>query len=117
MGLTSFLKNIFGFEEPVSELEQVVLWVSSQGGITRILYKMEESGFCQIVESWQNKKEKLNVDGDLVLSFINSEALRPLADKCGTDIFGAANLVAKFLPIFTEAMHLEKVDDRETLNN
>lgn len=111
MGFTSFLKKTFGFEQPESELDQVISWVSSQGGISHILNKMEESGFRQIVESWRDKEDMLTIDGDLVLSFIGSAALRPLADKCGTDIFGAANLVAKFLPLITETMQFEKAGD------
>ncbi len=111
MGFTSFLKSIFGFEQPDSELDQVISWVNSQGGIAHILHKMEESGFRQVVESWRGKKDKLNIDGDLVLSFIGSAALRPLADKCGTDIFGAANLVAKFLPLITDTMQFEESSD------
>lgn len=114
MGLTSFLKKTLGFEQPESELDQVISWVSSQGGISHLLHKMEESGFRQIVASWRDKKEMLTIDGDLVLSFIGSAALRPLADKCGTDIFEAANLVAKFLPLITETMQFEKAGDKSS---
>lgn len=106
-GVYFFFKKTFDFEQPESELDQVISWVSSQGGISHILHKMEESGFRQIVESWRDKKEILIIDGDLVLSFIGSAALRPLADKCGTDIFGAANMVAKFLPLITETMQFD----------
>ncbi len=108
MGLIAFWKKILGFETPETDFDTVISWINTQGGISYILDLMEKGGFHQVVASWRNKKNLLYIDGDSVLSIIGAAALRPLADKCGTDILGAANLIAQFLPLITDKMGIEK---------
>lgn len=110
MGLTIFLKKTFGFESPETEYEHLISWVNNQGGISSILDNMDASGFRHIVASWRADGNHLSVDGNSILAIIGSAALRPLADKCNTDVFGAANLIAKFLPLISETVQLEKKD-------
>ncbi|MGR7195909.1 YidB family protein [Klebsiella aerogenes] len=101
MRLAIFLKNLFGYEQSESHLEHVALWVNSLGGIQHLLQKMNEHNLTHVVSSWQSNNKALSIDAAQVLEFIDFSELQPLAEKCGTDILGAANLVAQFLPMIT----------------
>lgn len=101
MRLAIFLKKLLGLEKPESHFNHVNSWVNSLGGMPYILRKMKEHNLSQVVYSWENKKEGLRIDANQVLEFIDFSELQPLAETCGTDILGAANLVAQFLPVMT----------------
>ena len=102
-------------------LQAIMEWVQEQGGFMVLLEKFQQGGLGGVLNSWLGAGSNQSIGGGEVRSAFGDDLLQSLASKLGTDIGGASDTLAQYLPqIMDKASPAGEIDTQSVsalLNN
>jgi uncharacterized protein YidB (DUF937 family) len=79
-------------------LQAILAWVEEQGGFLVLLEKFQQGGLGGMLNSWLGAGGNHPIGGGELRSAFGDDLLGSLASRLGTDIGGASDTLAQYLP-------------------
>lgn len=106
MGILDSLENNPALRSALGQLGATVLPAvlnevlgnSSQGGLTAIVAKLQQSGFGEQVKSWLGKGQNLPISADQLRAVLGSDTVRQLAARYNIPVDQLGQILAEELP-------------------
>lgn len=107
MGILDSLENSPAFRSALGQIGAAVLPVvmseimgtGSQGGLSAVVAKLEQSGFGDQVKSWMGTGANLPITADQLRQVLGNDAVRQIAAKYNIPIDQVAEVLAHQLPL------------------
>ncbi|MDR3464413.1 MAG: YidB family protein [Xanthobacteraceae bacterium] len=106
MGIFDELSNSPAFKGALGQLEAAVVPVvlsevlgnGSQGGLSAIVAKLQQSGLGAQVSSWLGNGENMPITADQLKQVLSNDQVKQLAAKFGIPVDQVLDVLAKQLP-------------------
>ena len=107
MGILDSLENSPAFRSALGQIGAAMLPVlmsevmgtGSQGGLSAVVAKLEQSGFGEQVKSWIGNGQNLPITADQLRQVLGNDTVRQIAAKYNIPIDQVAEVLAHQLPL------------------